>query len=159
MSTDHRRLDLRYISSLIRPLVKVELSVSVAALQAVGGQITGTYSCTYWKAWLGKQRAKQTCSVIGRHRTACWPGIWTHCVEKNQKLLLYGILKKVQHLTPTNFNLYSRRRSLHWRIQALSPYYQHLGNSSIWQYRGTMTARVGSWPAFERGWHNDLTNA
>lgn len=45
-----------YISALIRPLVEVELPISMTAIQAAVAQITISYSCTYRKAWLPKQR-------------------------------------------------------------------------------------------------------
>lgn len=51
MNIYHRQLDVIYISALIRLLVKVELSISVAAIHAIIVQITGTYSSTYRKAW------------------------------------------------------------------------------------------------------------
>lgn len=42
---------------MISVIVKVELSVTVSAIQAAVEQIMGTYSYTYRKAWLAKQRA------------------------------------------------------------------------------------------------------
>lgn len=57
MNKEHRQLDVPYISTIIKPLVRAEVSISVAAIQAAVSQITGSYSCTYRKAWMAKQKA------------------------------------------------------------------------------------------------------
>lgn len=56
MNMDHRQLDVAYISFLDSPVVRADLSISISTIQATIQQITGTYFCTYRKAWLAKQR-------------------------------------------------------------------------------------------------------
>lgn len=38
-------------------MVRADVAISVAAIQAAVVQMTGSYSCTYRKAWLAKQKA------------------------------------------------------------------------------------------------------
>lgn len=47
-----RQLDVAYISTLIRPLKRQPVQV----LQPVVAQVIGSYTCSYKKAWLAKQR-------------------------------------------------------------------------------------------------------
>lgn len=54
MNRDHGQLDVLYISTLIRSLVRTELFISVVAIQALSPQITGSYPCTYKNALLVK---------------------------------------------------------------------------------------------------------
>lgn len=44
MNMDHR-LDVAYISSLVSPVVRAELFISISTIQAVVQQIMGTYLC------------------------------------------------------------------------------------------------------------------
>lgn len=55
MNINHRQLGVVYILSLVSPL-RAELTISISAIQVAVQQITSTYSCTYKKAWLAKQR-------------------------------------------------------------------------------------------------------
>lgn len=57
MNKGHRQLDVLYIHDMIRSLVRADEAISIAAIQAVVVQMTGSYSCTYRKTWLAKQKA------------------------------------------------------------------------------------------------------
>lgn len=41
----------------MKPLVRTEVSISIAALHTAVSQIIGSYSRTYKKAWMAKQKA------------------------------------------------------------------------------------------------------
>lgn len=53
----HPQLDILYISTIIKPLVRAEVSITIAAIQAPVSQITDSYLSTYRKAWMAKQKA------------------------------------------------------------------------------------------------------
>lgn len=56
MNRDHLQLDVLYIATAIRLLLRAELSISVVTVQAYVAQITNSYHVSM-KAWLAKQRA------------------------------------------------------------------------------------------------------
>lgn len=55
MKKNQLQLNVLCISTLIRPLVKTKLAISVATTQAAVARITRSYSCTYRKACMAKQ--------------------------------------------------------------------------------------------------------
>lgn len=55
MNKDHPQLDVLYISTMISPLVKIELSNSIITIEAAVAQIIGSYLCTYRKVYLAKK--------------------------------------------------------------------------------------------------------
>lgn len=107
MSTDHQQLDVCYISALIRLLVAAELSISMAAIQAFASQITVTYSCTYMKGWLAKQRA--IADSFGDWATSyrMLPLYIDVLCQENLGTVMCGVLKMVQRLAPTNSSSYT----------------------------------------------------
>lgn len=49
MNRDHSHLDDLYISTMIKPLIKAEMSILVTAIQVAVAHTTALYSCTYGK--------------------------------------------------------------------------------------------------------------
>lgn len=82
MNQDHRQVDVRYVVTLVRPLVRAGLSISIAAIQAAVQQMTGTYSCTYRKAWLAKQKVIADLFGDWLRCTMCCRRSWMQYDEK-----------------------------------------------------------------------------
>lgn len=69
-------------STLIRPLVKAKLFITILAMHAANAQNTGSRSCTYIKAWLAEQKAIADLLMIGWRRKVCYPNTSMFYQEK-----------------------------------------------------------------------------
>lgn len=92
------------------------MSISIAAVQVVVSQITGSYSCTYKKAWMAKQKATMDLFRDWRPPIACCLRIWRHSVEKTIRLLC-GVLNMGPRLTRTNSSECSSPSAHAWMVR------------------------------------------
>lgn len=109
MNRDHRQIDVAYISSLVSPVNRADLSISVSAIQAAVQQITGTYSCSYRKAWLAKQRV--IADLFGDWLTSysMLPPYMDAVCRENPGTVVEWRLPTGPPPTPTNFSVFSGR--------------------------------------------------
>lgn len=135
MNMDHRKLDVLYISTLVRPLVRAELFISISAIQAVVQQIIGTYSCTYRKAWLARQRV--IVDLFGDCVTSynMLPSYMDAVYQKNPDTIVVWPFENGPHPLPTliNFKVFSGHSGRLLRASELSSRNQHRHHSLIWQ--------------------------
>lgn len=66
MTRDYLLLDVLKIYTLIKPLLRAEVAISIAAIQVAVAQIRESYSPTCRKTWLTKQKAVALDDVIQR---------------------------------------------------------------------------------------------
>lgn len=136
-------LNILIMSTLTKPLVRAELSISITGIQVAIVQLIvrsraphGSYrALTRKRGWPSKKQWP-TCLMTRWHRTVCYPPRWMHCTENNMPLWLCGVSNVVPLPTPINSNGFSNdsvpqskasRVIDPWLVMTLSPIWQILG--------------------------------